>query len=737
VFDLRIKKMKVNRPAFTLFPKLLLMMMIVGMLPVAGLWAVNNHKAKQDWQDNFDVNLARTSDASVNVINTWIDANVRTLKQTAALENITSMASNKQKPVLAGLVNVYDWTYLAFVVDADGKNTARSDQKPLDYYGDRQYIKQVLVEGKPLGQQVVVGRSTGKPALVLARVVQDASGRQVGALAIAMQLTDISDTITNIRLGKTGFAFLVNETGKVIAHGQSEKVSEALQDLSDHPALQESKNKQQIVFMEEGKRVVAYPQKVGLGWTLVTQQDYDEAFAPLRSAERNGLISLGITLTLVLIAAFFFTRGIIVRPLTKITEVMKRLAAGDNAISVPGLAKRDELGDMARAVEVFKNNALENERLHKEQEHLALEREQAMHEQRRQEEERHRTEQQLRQDAQAAAERERAQAAELQRKVDTLLVVVNAAAAGDLSQVVPVKGSDAIGQMGAGLEQLLDALRTSLRGIGQHAQTLAGSAEELTAVSSQMSASAATTAQQAEGVSAAAGHVSGNVDSVATAAEEMTASIREIAQNTSEAARIATTAVAQAELANTTVRKLGDSSASIGQVVKVITTIAEQTNLLALNATIEAARAGEAGKGFAVVANEVKELAKETAKATDEISQKITTIQTDTQEAVSVIGEIGRIIEQINALQTTVAGAVEEQTATTNEISRSVTQAAQGSGEIAANITQVADGAQDTLGGTQEVQTAATELAQMAAQLQQLVGRFRVEEQITRRAEAA
>lgn len=336
-----------------------------------------------------------------------------------------------------------------------------------------------------------------------------------------------------------------------------------------------------------------------------------------------------------------------------------------------------------------------------------------------------------------AGARERQQANELQANVDALLEVVNAAASGDLTQDVPVQGDDAIGQMGAGLSQLLEALRASLGGIGQHAQTLAGSAEQLTAVSSQMSANAQATAEQAGNASGTAEQVSGNVNTVAAAAEQMTASIREIAHNTAEAARIATAAVSQAELANATVRKLGDSSVSIGDVVKVITTIAEQTNLLALNATIEAARAGEAGKGFAVVANEVKELAKETANATDQISQQITTIQSDTQAAVSAIGEIGRVIEQINALQTTVAGAVEEQTATTNEISRSVTQAAQGSGEIASNITSVAEGAQGTLGGTREVQTAAQELAQMAAELQHLVGRFRVEGHTVSRAEAA
>jgi methyl-accepting chemotaxis protein len=180
-----------------------------------------------------------------------------------------------------------------------------------------------------------------------------------------------------------------------------------------------------------------------------------------------------------------------------------------------------------------------------------------------------------------------------------------------------------------------------------------------------------------------------------------------------------------AERTNMTVEKLGDSSREIGEVIKVITSIAQQTNLLALNATIEAARAGEAGKGFAVVANEVKELARETARATDDISRKIEAIQSDTRGAVEAIGEIGAIIKQINDIQNSIAGAVEEQTATANEIARNVAEAARGSSEIARNITQVAEGAKHTTAGANDTQNAATGLARMAAELQRLVAQFK------------
>jgi Methyl-accepting chemotaxis protein (MCP) signalling domain len=264
--------------------------------------------------------------------------------------------------------------------------------------------------------------------------------------------------------------------------------------------------------------------------------------------------------------------------------------------------------------------------------------------------------------------------------------------------------------------------RTVSRSVRHSAEALDRSSSDLGAVSSQLGSSAQETAVQAGVVSAAAEQVSANVSTVATAVEELGASITEIASNTSEAASVAARAVDAAQSTNQTVSKLGASSAEIGQVIEVITSIAEQTNLLALNATIEAARAGEAGKGFAVVANEVKELAKQTSVATDEIGATIAAIQTDSNEAVAAIGRISEVIDHVAALQSTIASAVEEQTATTNEISRNVTEAARGSSEIAENITSVADGARFTTTGAEATKDAAAELARVAADLQALVG---------------
>jgi methyl-accepting chemotaxis protein len=184
-----------------------------------------------------------------------------------------------------------------------------------------------------------------------------------------------------------------------------------------------------------------------------------------------------------------------------------------------------------------------------------------------------------------------------------------------------------------------------------------------------------------------------------------------------------------AEQTNQTIAKLGESSAEIGNVVKVITSIAEQTNLLALNATIEAARAGEAGKGFAVVANEVKELAKQTGQATEDISQKIGAIQQDTEGAVTAIQQIGAIINQVNDIANTIASAVEEQSVTTNEMARNVEEAAKGSNEIVQNIGGVAQAAQSTASGATQTQAAAQELGRLASELQAIVGQFKYDKE--------
>jgi methyl-accepting chemotaxis protein len=303
---------------------------------------------------------------------------------------------------------------------------------------------------------------------------------------------------------------------------------------------------------------------------------------------------------------------------------------------------------------------------------------------------------------------------------------LSAVATGDLTVSVADTSRDEIGAMASALNTATAAVGDVVRAIRRNATELAASAGQMSASSRQIATSADESATQAGLVSAAAEQVSRNSQTVAAGTEEMSASIREIAHQATNAAGVAAQAVGVAASTNAMMAKLGDSSAQVGNVIKVITSIAEQTNLLALNATIEAARAGEAGKGFAVVANEVKELAQETSRATDDIGRRVEAIQADTAAAVAAIGEISEIISRINDSQVTIASAVEEQTATTNEMSRNVAEAATGSGEIAQNITAMAQTAADTSGSASATLAATEQLRVMSAELEDQVARFTV-----------
>jgi len=373
----------------------------------------------------------------------------------------------------------------------------------------------------------------------------------------------------------------------------------------------------------------------------------------------------------------------IVKPLQDLDEAAKRVAEGDYSVDVD-VRSRDEIGQLASTFQLMLGSI------------------------------------------RGSMGKLEEQQAYLGRSVERLLSAMEKFAGGDLTQQLEPERDDAIGRLVGGFNTTVRKLRELVQVLAANGESLATSAGDLSRVSSELLSLSEDSAARAGDMARQTQDVDQHVQSVAGATEEMAVSIREISRSSTDAANTASEAVKLADQASAVMGKLDSSSREIGEVVKTITSIAEQTNLLALNATIEAARAGEAGKGFAVVANEVKELAKETAQATEAIGARIAVIQQDTDHAVGAIRRIHEAIAQVSDIQTTIAGAVEEQAVTTAEIGNSLTSAAAGSRDIAGGVDQVVQGARGATVGAQEMQGAAERLAGISASLTEAVRRFRV-----------
>ena len=399
-----------------------------------------------------------------------------------------------------------------------------------------------------------------------------------------------------------------------------------------------------------------------------------DTFATIDTTISVQEIMAGLALVLGLLIAWFVGRSI-VKPLTAMTRAMGELAGGNFDVVLPGLGRNDEIGEMAQAVEDFKVKAAEKARVETEEQHA---RERAAAADKRTAEECEAAEQK------AAAERE-----EAARK--------------------------------AAMHKLANEFEAAVGGI---IETVSSASTELEAAAGTLTKAADTTQQLSTVVASASEEASANVQSVASATEEMSSSISEISRQVQESSKIANEAVRQAQQTDARINDLSTAASRIGDVVKLITAIAEQTNLLALNATIEAARAGEAGRGFAVVAQEVKALASQTAKATDEISTQIGGMQTATQESVAAIKAIGGTIGRISEISATIAAAVKEQGAATGEISRNVSEAARGTAKVATNITDVNRGASETGSASAQVLSSAQSLSNESNRLKVEVGKF-------------
>jgi methyl-accepting chemotaxis protein len=259
--------------------------------------------------------------------------------------------AGRQNPVLHSILRHYPWTYLAFTTDLQGNNLGRSDDSPLKYYGDRDYFTQV-VKGAQFGNQVLIGKTSGKPALVLSTGIFDPRSRLQGVLAIAMNLTDISDAIAAAKIGETGFAFLVDEKGEIIAH-PNPAFTKSRADFSNHPAFLASSGAgagSTVYIDPKGERVVAGMLKTRHGWTLVAQQDFKEAYAPVQAANHRAFLLLLLTLVAVSLCAFLLSRKL-ANPIRSLTRATDQLSQGQLDVVITGIQRRDEIGELAQAID--------------------------------------------------------------------------------------------------------------------------------------------------------------------------------------------------------------------------------------------------------------------------------------------------------------------------------------------------------------------------------------------------
>ncbi|MEJ2589813.1 MAG: cache and HAMP domain-containing protein [Candidatus Thiodiazotropha sp.] len=336
---------------FGIFFKMLLVMVLVATVPLGVVWYISHAASEQAIRQDVDNRLSSTADQLRSYVESWIDMNVRVLRQNAELPNIVSMDGSKQKKTLEAIIHNYEWAYLAFTIDINAQNVGRSDNKALKDYSDRHYVRQVLAGGD-LGQEVLIGKTSGKPALVLAAPIKDSQKWTKGVLALAMNLSDISQKITSVHFGKTGHAILLDQDGKVISHFNKEYVDKRTS-LANHPGYKALilANKESAIYTEDnGKKVIGQLRKTRHGWILLVEQDYDEAFAALKTYNRQTEVLMLVTVILVVLIAAFISRQL-TRPIRQLTAAADAISHGNFDYEISDTKRSDELGELARSVE--------------------------------------------------------------------------------------------------------------------------------------------------------------------------------------------------------------------------------------------------------------------------------------------------------------------------------------------------------------------------------------------------
>jgi methyl-accepting chemotaxis protein len=334
------------RLRFGIFPKLLLTMLVVTLVPLGAIWYLNYRTESERLRLQIEQRLSGQADTVVGYVDAWVDMHQRMLRQNAALEDMAAMDGKKQKPLLRAITGEYKWIYLAFTIAPDGNNIGRNDEEAPRFYGDRGYFKQAL-DGRQMGQEVVISRTTGQAAVIFSVPVWQLD-KIVGVLAVGTSIADLTNTIASAKIGQTGFVFLVDDQGKVIAHPT------AKDSLKTHPAVVSlgTEAKKQVVFTDptSRKRVIAVVDRTKYGWTLVAQQDFDEAYRPLAQANRNALVLLAVTVLFVGLVSYALASRL-TRPIRRLTQIADNISRGKLGASIVEARRSDEIGSLARAIE--------------------------------------------------------------------------------------------------------------------------------------------------------------------------------------------------------------------------------------------------------------------------------------------------------------------------------------------------------------------------------------------------
>lgn len=332
-----------------IFHKVVATLLAVTLIPLCTLWYISTDTAERELSTNIFEHLISTMDTASTRIDGWDDSNLRMLRQAGRLNDIVGMKSDRQVPVLTAIGQTYD-SYLVFTIAPDGNNIARNDGGALVSYADRSYFKDVM-KGAPVGRQVVISKTTGKPSLLLGSPIHNEQNKIIGVIAMGLNLGDISQAVTDIRVGQTGRAILLDSTNKVIAHGDAQKVKTSLQDFSGHTALKTPGiTDRPTAYSNDGKEMIGYMRKLPQGWTLLVEQEYEEAFAPLTQMKNAGRMLIIVTIALVVGIAYVLGKAL-TRPINELTVIADKLSKGDFDVHLTQSNRGDEIGSLARAIE--------------------------------------------------------------------------------------------------------------------------------------------------------------------------------------------------------------------------------------------------------------------------------------------------------------------------------------------------------------------------------------------------